>query len=87
MTIYTRMGAEVKILELVAGEHKPKGFEYPLTLVKAELSGDKQKWNKYCFAQFLIADEGQTEIARAVGQAPVVTLDGKTLAKAIRAAL
>jgi len=83
VAIYNRFSDELTIIAN-CGEHKPEEFVAPMTLVQIKYSdGD----DRYCFAEFLKANNGWLEIETALGNAPVVELDPASLKKAIRQAM
>lgn len=85
--LYTRFGTEVKVVGN-CGEHKPHGFNYPITLLKIrfDFGADGQK-DGYQFAEALKADEGWQAIDAALKAAPQLILHGDELDRAIQDAL
>lgn len=81
--IYNRWGDKVTIVANL-GQHQPKEFNAPATLVEIEFNDEHKS---YAFVIFLKADGGWKEIAETTGTAPSVELSGKQLIQAIRRAL
>jgi hypothetical protein len=88
MTIWTRWGAEITIVTN-CGEHQPKGFKAPSTLVRVRFPGDGDigPTDGYKFFHTLRATEGWEEIQTAIDNAPTEELDPTTLKLAIKDAL
>lgn len=83
MTIYTRMGNPLTILAN-CGEHLPRPFRAPVTLLWVEYENDKRK--SYQFKEFLKATNGIEEIEAAVIDVPTLELYEGKLAAALRTA-
>ena len=84
MAIHGFWGGQVQIVEN-CGDHQPKGFKFPATLVKVRYEDDGRE--RYAFVMCLRADSGAVEIEQTVYKLPVVTLDKAILKKAIQQAL
>lgn len=83
MAIYSRWGNSLTI-QVNCGQHQPKGFVTPATLVKVRY--DEDGAIGFHFAEFLKADD-PTEIAEQVESATKANLSHITLREAIKEAL
>lgn len=89
MTIYTRWGSEVEVLQN-CGECQPEGFRASVTLLKVKFMqnmGTSLDNEGYYFMEFLKGTEGWIEIQRAVESAPNVTLSSDEYTQAFKEAM
>lgn len=84
MAIYNRWGDTLTI-QVNCGQHQPKGFVAPVTLVDVRYDEDGR--HAFHFVEFLKADGGLSEILEQATMATRANLSPATLRKAIEEAL